>query len=89
MGDAVHSITPHLGQGAAQAIEDGVVLADCLANNDDIETAFAEFTERRYERCKLIVETSLAIGEKEMGLRPDFDNIGATQNVLERMAEPI
>lgn len=89
MGDAVHAITPHLGQGAAQAIEDGVVLGEVLAKHDDHERAFAEYTERRYERCKLIVETSLAIGEWEMGRLPDFDNIAATNHVLEVMAQPL
>ena len=70
LGDAVHAITPHLGQGAAQAIEDGVVLAEALTEHDTLEAAFAAYTERRYERCKLIVETSVAIGEWEMGRRP-------------------
>ncbi|WP_022882244.1 FAD-dependent oxidoreductase [Gryllotalpicola ginsengisoli] len=89
MGDAVHTITPHLGQGAAQAIEDGVVLAEELAQNDRLDEAFARYTERRYERCKLIVDTSLNIGEWEMGRLPGFDNIGATNHVLEVMAQPL
>jgi 2-polyprenyl-6-methoxyphenol hydroxylase-like FAD-dependent oxidoreductase len=89
IGDAVHAITPHLGQGAAQAIEDGVVLADCLARHADVEAAFAEYTERRYERCKLVVETSLAIAEWEMGRLPDFDNVAATDHVLAVMAQPL
>jgi 2-polyprenyl-6-methoxyphenol hydroxylase-like FAD-dependent oxidoreductase len=89
MGDAVHAITPHLGQGAAQAIEDGVVLAECLEKHDDLQDAFAEYTERRYERCKLIVETSMAIGQWETGNLPDFDNVAATNHVLQVMASPI
>lgn len=89
MGDAVHAITPHLGQGAAQAIEDGVVLAEVLTRHDDLASAFAEFTQRRYERCRLVVETSEAIGAWEMGKLPDFDNVAATQHVLEVMAQPI
>ncbi|WP_354003062.1 FAD-dependent monooxygenase [Microbacterium elymi] len=87
MGDAVHAITPHLGQGAAQAIEDGVVLADALSRHDNLDTAFAEYTARRYERCKLIVDTSLAIGEWEMGRLPGFDNVAATNHVLDVMAQ--
>lgn len=89
LGDAVHAITPHLGQGAAQAIEDGVVLAESLAAHDDYEAAFAAFTERRFERCKLIVDTSLAIGEWEMGRLPGFDNVAATRHVLQVMAQPL
>jgi 2-polyprenyl-6-methoxyphenol hydroxylase-like FAD-dependent oxidoreductase len=31
IGDAAHATSPHIGQGAAQAIEDGIVLAEELA----------------------------------------------------------
>ena len=31
LGDAAHAMTPNLGQGACQAIEDGVALTRCLA----------------------------------------------------------
>lgn len=88
MGDAVHAVTPHLGQGAAQAIEDGVVLARSLAEHASHEDAFAAYTEARYERCKLVVETCLAIAEWEKGQRPDFDNIAATNHVLDVLAQP-
>jgi 2-polyprenyl-6-methoxyphenol hydroxylase-like FAD-dependent oxidoreductase len=89
VGDAVHAITPHLGQGAAQAIEDGVVLADSLSTIDDLDEALSSYADRRFERCKLIVETSLAIAESEMGRRPGFDPAAATNHVLAEMARPI
>lgn len=91
IGDAVHAVTPHLGQGAAQAIEDGVVLAQCLSLHSSREGAFAAYTERRYERCKLVVESSVQIGEYEMDPagHPDFDHAGLTQHVLEAMVQPI
>lgn len=90
IGDAVHAVTPHLGQGAAQAIEDGVVLAECLSTHGDHEAAFRAYGERRYERCKLVVESSVAIGRYEMdpASHPDFDHAGLTQHVLEVMARP-
>jgi len=48
LGDACHPMYPFMGQGAAQAIEDGAALAACLAVGDDpIETL------RRYERLRL------------------------------------
>ncbi|MFF3505708.1 FAD-dependent monooxygenase [Streptomyces sp. NPDC003247] len=91
IGDAVHAVTPHLGQGAAQAIEDGVVLAECLAGTDDHEEAFRAYTGRRYERCRIVVESSVAIGEYEMdpAAHPGFDHAGLTQHVLESMLRPI
>lgn len=30
LGDAAHATTPNLGQGANQAIKDGLALVDCL-----------------------------------------------------------
>jgi 2-polyprenyl-6-methoxyphenol hydroxylase-like FAD-dependent oxidoreductase len=89
IGDAVHAFLPHLGQGAAQAIEDGVVLAECLAEADDHETAFRRYTDRRYERCRLVIECCVQIGEWEKGRLPGFDNVAATQKVIETMLQPI
>lgn len=91
IGDAVHAVTPHLGQGAAQAIEDGIVLADALGKHDDHEAAFTEYTGRRYDRCKLIVETCVNIARWEMdpAAMEGYDNTAETQHVLEEMVQPI
>ena len=89
LGDAVHTVTPHLGQGAAQAIEDAVVLAEELDRFDSTEDAFNAYVERRYERCKLVVDSSVAIGEWEMHHTPGFDHATTTQRVVEAMAQPL
>ncbi len=89
IGDAVHTVTPHMGQGAAQAIEDGVVLADALSHGGSLEAALTNYTERRYERCKLVVEASWQIGEWEIHPSPDADQAGLTQRVIETMLQPI
>jgi 2-polyprenyl-6-methoxyphenol hydroxylase-like FAD-dependent oxidoreductase len=94
IGDAVHAVPPHLGQGAAQAIEDGVVLAEELAAADlasgaSVAAALASYTERRYERCKLIVETCIGIGRYEIGTDPAFDHVGETQRTMEAMVAPL
>ena len=61
LGDAAHPMTPNLGQGACQAIEDAVVLARCL------EGMTTEADLRRYEGCRAartatIVERSRLMG---------------------------
>lgn len=89
IGDAVHAVTPQLGQGAAQAIEDGVVLAESLASSAEPGEAFRRYTARRYERCKLIVEASAQIAEWDVRPTDDMDNAGLTQRVLEEMVQPI
>jgi 2-polyprenyl-6-methoxyphenol hydroxylase-like FAD-dependent oxidoreductase len=89
IGDAAHATTPHLAMGAGIAIEDSVVLAEVLGSHDDLESALAEFTERRYERCRLVVENSLQLGEWEK--RPDdpeADPVGLSDATMATMAAP-
>lgn len=89
IGDAAHAITPHLGQGAAQAVEDAVVLAEELQKNADLKASLECFERRRYERCKLILETSLKIGEQEMHPDPR-QNLGPLMaKVGETVVQPI
>ncbi|HEY2604205.1 MAG TPA: FAD-dependent oxidoreductase [Thermoleophilaceae bacterium] len=66
IGDAAHATTPHCGQGAAQAIEDGIVLAEELSSRDSLAAALDAYMERRYERCKMIVDGSETIGRWEI-----------------------
>ena len=47
LGDAAHPMTPDLGQGGAQAIEDGVVLGDVLGPHADPIAALREYELRR------------------------------------------
>ena len=49
--DAAHAMTPNLGQGAAQSIEDGVVLAKCLQEEPDVPAALREYERRRLGRA--------------------------------------
>jgi 2-polyprenyl-6-methoxyphenol hydroxylase-like FAD-dependent oxidoreductase len=65
IGDAVHATTPHLASGAGIAIEDALVLSQELAAVADIEPALMRFEERRWDRCRLVVENSVQIGHME------------------------
>ena len=89
LGDAVHATTPHLGQGAGMAIEDSIVLAEELARARTPEEAFAAYRDRRFERCRYIVETSLAICRGQLGEGPPVDNQKATAQMFELAAQPI
>jgi 2-polyprenyl-6-methoxyphenol hydroxylase-like FAD-dependent oxidoreductase len=65
IGDACHATTPHLASGAGLAVEDAIVLVEELARVNDVETGLQRFTARRYERCRLVVENSVRLGDIE------------------------
>lgn len=88
-GDAVHATTPHLGQGAGMAIEDAIVIADELSKAFDPTAAFAAYRERRFERCRYIVDASRAICDGQIGKGPPVDNHAATKSMFEVVAQPI
>lgn len=89
LGDAVHATTPHLGQGAGMAIEDAIVLAEELARHDAVEPALAAYRDRRFERCRYIVESSLAICMGQLGKGPPVDNHQATAEMFAVVSQPI
>jgi 2-polyprenyl-6-methoxyphenol hydroxylase-like FAD-dependent oxidoreductase len=66
-GDAAHTTTPHLAQGAAMAVEDAVLLGELLGSDGDVQSALQEFMRRRFSRVKYVVDcsTQIATWEKE------------------------
>ncbi|MFS2101898.1 FAD-dependent oxidoreductase [Variovorax sp. Varisp85] len=61
LGDACHSTLPFLAQGAVMALEDGVVLARCLAaHRDDLAAGLLRYQGLRLERTSRIVRGSAA-----------------------------
>ena len=89
IGDAAHATTPHLGQGAGMAIEDSLVLAETLATEDSITKAYEAFMQRRQERCRYIVEHSLAICKGQLGEGPLVNNAQATAEMFKVTSQPI
>jgi salicylate hydroxylase len=68
LGDAAHPMLPHLGQGANQAIEDGMALATILARADR-KTAPAALV--AYEHLRRERVAAVQRGARENGLRYD------------------
>ncbi len=88
LGDAVHATTPHLASGAGMAVESAIVLAEELAKTDDAEAGLKAYEDRRYERCRDIVESSIAIGAAQLaGGAPDQIG-GMIGGALHRLAAP-
>ncbi|WP_409332419.1 FAD-dependent oxidoreductase [Trujillonella humicola] len=54
IGDAAHAVSPSAGQGAALAIEDAVVLAQCLRDHDDAPAALARYEQLRRVRVEKV-----------------------------------
>ncbi|HLQ29412.1 MAG TPA: FAD-dependent monooxygenase [Ktedonobacteraceae bacterium] len=63
LGDAAHPMTPNLGQGACQAIEDAVVLAQCLKEHKNVVSALQLYEKKRVSRTNSIVRDSWRIGQ--------------------------
>ena len=68
LGDAAHPMLPHLGQGANQAIEDGMALATILARSDRTTAPSALLA---YERLRRERVAQVQRGARENGLRYD------------------
>ena len=62
LGDAAHPMTPNLGQGACQALEDALVLAHCLEQTANVNLALQLYQSRRIPRTTRIVNRSWNIG---------------------------
>ncbi|EAY88586.1 hypothetical protein OsI_10060 [Oryza sativa Indica Group] len=72
-GDALHPMTPDLGQGGCAALEDGVVLARCLgdailggggggAESERIEAGLREYARIRRWRSAELIGTAYVVG---------------------------
>ncbi|MEU9946992.1 FAD-dependent monooxygenase [Streptomyces sp. NPDC047939] len=62
LGDAAHPMLPSLGQGGSTAIEDAVVLAQCLAAGTDTVASLRRYENLRRERTREMVEVSRKFG---------------------------
>jgi salicylate hydroxylase len=65
LGDSAHAVTPHLGQGANQSVEDAITLAVLLENAcaADIPAQLRRYEELRIERNRQVREGAREAGQ--------------------------
>ncbi|KAF9353375.1 hypothetical protein BGX26_008863 [Mortierella sp. AD094] len=72
LGDAAHKFLPSGGQGACNAMQDAVILANCIydlpsLNTEDINAAFEDYREQRYPHAKSQIERADFLGKVMFG----------------------
>ena len=89
IGDAAHSCPPTIAQGAAQALEDALVLTELLVERDAVDQAlWDEFHARRLPRANAVVEASVQLGQWQLDGDRDADAGGLIFGIAQQMAEP-
>ncbi|WP_166388627.1 FAD-dependent monooxygenase [Catellatospora methionotrophica] len=68
LGDAAHAMTPDLGQGACQAIIDGVTLARCLSGGE-VAAGLRAYDRERRRPTQRLAATSLLVNRMSQARR--------------------
>jgi len=89
IGDAAHATTPHAGYGCGLAVEDAIVLAEELERASSLEAALGRFMQRRFERCRAVVEGSARLGELEMAHASVGEHQAVSAALGRAIAQPI
>lgn len=89
IGDSAHPTTPQLASGAGMGIEDALVLAEIFEKEANVETAFAQFMNRREQRCRLVTQSSMEIGRLEQQRAPVEQQTAVVTKALEILKEAI
>lgn len=85
LGDSAHAMTPNMGQGGCQAIEDAVVLGKCLHAAATLEAGLKEYQTQRLPRANSIALMSRRIGQAVTHANPI---ICALRNTALRLVPP-
>jgi 2-polyprenyl-6-methoxyphenol hydroxylase-like FAD-dependent oxidoreductase len=89
IGDAAHSCPPTIAQGAAQGLEDAVVLSELLVGRDELDQElWDEFHARRLPRATAVVEASVQLGQWQIDGDREADAGGLIFGIAQQMAVP-
>ncbi|MEU3688597.1 FAD-dependent monooxygenase [Streptomyces narbonensis] len=84
LGDAAHAMTPNLGQGACQALEDAATLAATLSTAPDLDTALAGYDAERRPRSQAVARAARQAGR--MGQQLTHPLAVSVRNTVLRLA---
>jgi 2-polyprenyl-6-methoxyphenol hydroxylase-like FAD-dependent oxidoreductase len=70
VGDAIHAVSPNAGQGTSLAMEDAIVLAQCLRDFPEWKQAFAIYEHLRRERAERVVKYARSLGSWRVMTNP-------------------
>ena len=70
------------------ALEDGTVLGQCVAAASTLEEALSEFMDRRYDRVRLVVETSVALSRLDQARAPRSESLALFKAAFETLGKP-
>jgi 2-polyprenyl-6-methoxyphenol hydroxylase-like FAD-dependent oxidoreductase len=89
IGDAAHSCPPTSAQGAAQALEDALVLGELLTSGQRVDRQmWDEFHRRRLPRAAAVVDASVKIGQWQIDGDQHADVGGLMNEIAQQMAVP-
>lgn len=89
LGDAAHATSAHMGMGGGMALEDAVVLADCIKSEATLSEALDRFMARRFDRVRTVVETSIALSKLEQaGINSGPENAKLMSEGMATLAAP-
>ncbi|MFF5129367.1 FAD-dependent monooxygenase [Streptomyces syringium] len=84
LGDAAHAMTPNLGQGACQAMEDAAVLTAALATESTVEAALTRYDTERRPRSQEVARAARQAGR--MGQQLSHPAAVTLRNAAMRLA---
>lgn len=89
LGDSIHATTPHLASGAGIAVEGAIILSQELAKDQSLEDALTNYQNRHFERVKMVIETSVKLGELEINNGSKLEHRNLMHSALDALRQPL
>jgi 2-polyprenyl-6-methoxyphenol hydroxylase-like FAD-dependent oxidoreductase len=70
------------------AVESGIVLAEELARAQSADAGLLAYQERRYPRCKDVIDSSVAVGRLQLAHGDPAEHARILEGALARLNQP-